>query len=75
MEVVIRYIDKMGRISIPSKWRRDWEGKVLLIRTPKGDVIVRPLKKRIKLSGLFDSIEVDVEDFEDVHKVRRAIYG
>lgn len=38
--------------------------------------MIRPLRKRGKLTDLVDAVEVPaVEDFTDNHKLRKAIYG
>jgi len=75
MDVLVREIDSLGRIYIPSKWRKNWR-KVVLIRLGDGSILIRPLKKAMKFTDLFDSIEVDVtpEDFLDYHKLRSKLY-
>ena len=75
MKVILRNIDKMGRITIPSDWRKDWGDRVLMVKISDREILIRALKKRLKLTDLFDTIEVEVEDFSDVHKVRGTLYG
>ncbi len=72
MDSVVRKVDKMGRISIPPKWREGLGKKVMLIRLPNGEILIRPLRM-IKLTELFDSIQVDVKDFTDTHELRRTL--
>ncbi len=73
MESVVRTLDKMGRVAIPPRWRKKWGKKVILVKMPDGEVLIKPLR-RIKLTELFDSIEVDVEDFTDTDELRRSLY-
>jgi hypothetical protein len=37
-----------------------------------GELRLKPIRE-IRLTDLFDSIEVDVEDFTDTHELRRAL--
>jgi len=75
MKVILRNLDKMGRLTIPSEWRKDWSDRVIMVKISDKEILIRPLQKKLKLSDLFDAIEVEVEDFSDVHKVREALYG
>jgi len=75
LEIVTKEIDSLGRVYIPAKWRKNWK-KVLLIRLDDGSILIKPLNKEMKLTDLFDKIEVDIkpEEFEDVHRLRRKLY-
>lgn len=75
MKVILRNLDKMGRITIPSDWRKNWGERVIMVKMSDDEVLIRPLKKRLKLSDLFDSIEAEIEDFSDIHRIREALYG
>ncbi|RLG53484.1 MAG: hypothetical protein DRO00_03875 [Thermoproteota archaeon] len=75
MKVILRNLDKMGRITIPSDWRKNWGERVIMVKISDKEILIRPLRKRLKLSDLFDAIEIEVEDFSDVHKVRGTLYG
>jgi AbrB family looped-hinge helix DNA binding protein len=69
-------IDKAGRIVIPAEWRRNWGKKVLMVRMSDDEVLIKPLRKRGKLTDLVDSIEIEeVSDFGDTHKLREVLYG
>jgi len=69
-------IDKAGRIVIPAEWRRNWGKKVLMVRMSDDEVLIKPLRKRGKLTGLVDSMEIEeVSDFGDTHKLREVLYG
>ena len=46
-----------------------------MVKISDKEILIRPLRKRLKLSDLFDTIEIEVEDFSDVHKVRGTLYG
>lgn len=75
MEIVIKDVDSLGRIYIPAEWRKGWR-KVLLIRMPDGAIVIRPIKKKMNLTDLIDSIELDVDEneFVDPHKLRVRVY-
>jgi bifunctional DNA-binding transcriptional regulator/antitoxin component of YhaV-PrlF toxin-antitoxin module len=69
-------MDDMGRVVIPAEWRRGWGKKVLVVRLSEDEVLVRPLRKRGRLTDLVDSIEVEnVKDFTDSHQLRGAVHG
>jgi len=71
-----RQIDEMGRVVIPAQWRKGWGKRVVVVKISGDEVLVRPLKKRGKLTDLVDAIEIEnVEDFTDSHKLRSAVYG
>gem|GEM_PF-320906 len=74
--VIVKKIDGAGRVQIPAEWRKDWGERVILFRMDDDTVLIRPLRKRISLCDLFDSIEVDIppENFEDVHELRRRLH-
>jgi len=66
----------MGRVVIPAEWRRNWGKRVIIVRLSEDQVVVRPLRKRGKLTDLVDAIEIEnVEDFADTHRLREAVYG
>jgi len=76
MNEVVRILDDGGRVVLPAEWRKKWGKRVLLVRISDEELLVRPLKKRVKLTDLVDSIEVeDVDDFRDTHKLREAVHG
>jgi len=75
-EAVLKSIDQMGRVVIPAEWRRNWGKRVIIVRLSEDQVVVRPLRKRGKLTDLVNTIEVgNVEDFTDTHRLRGAVYG
>jgi bifunctional DNA-binding transcriptional regulator/antitoxin component of YhaV-PrlF toxin-antitoxin module len=75
-EIVSKPIDEVGRVVIPAEWRKGWGKRVIVVRLSGDEVLVRPLRKRGKLTDLVDAIGIeDVEDFTDTDQLRRSIYG
>nr|MDO8098856.1 AbrB/MazE/SpoVT family DNA-binding domain-containing protein [Candidatus Njordarchaeota archaeon] len=75
MDEVARRLDDGGRVVLPAEWRKKWGKRVLVVRISDEEILVRPFKKRVKLTDLVDSIEVDnVDDFADTHKLREAFH-
>jgi len=69
-------IDKSGRVVIPAEWRKDWGKKALMVRLNDDEVLIKPLRKRGKLTDLIDSMEIEgVRDFGDTHELRMVLYG
>ena len=64
-------MDKQGRILIPAVVRRIGARLFVLEEGEGGEPRLKPIKE-IRLTDLFDSIEVDVKDFTDTHKLRRT---
>ncbi len=74
MEVVVKEIDRQGRIVIPKKWRDKYvrSGRVIL-RIKEGSIEIVP-EDSIDLTKYFDSIEVDIEsDLSNWKKVKREL--
>ena len=66
-------MDKQGRILIPAAVRRRIGAKLFVLEEGEGgELRLKPIRE-IRLTDLFDSIEVDVEDFTDTHELRRAL--
>ncbi len=70
--VVIVKMDAQGRILIPAHIRRKIKSTTFLLKIVEGEIRLKPVKS-LKLSELFDSIEVDVEDFTDTHELRKSL--
>ncbi len=69
-------IDKAGRVVIPAEWRRNWGKRALMVRLSDDEVLIRPLRKRGKLTDLIDAIEIEqVNDFGNTHELRTVLYG
>jgi AbrB family looped-hinge helix DNA binding protein len=66
-------MDKQGRILIPAAVRRRIGARLFVLEEGEGgELRLKPIRE-IRLTELFDSIEVDVEDFTDTHELRRAL--
>lgn len=73
MEVVIKTIDRQGRLVIPKEWRDEVleGGKVVMVR--RGDSIEIRAYREVDLTRYF-SVEVELEsDLSDWHSVRREL--
>lgn len=72
-EAVIKKIDSQGRISIPSKWRRGWKTKKVLLRKRENIIEIAPIE-HTPPSDLFDSITIfNKVDFTDSHSLKRIL--
>ncbi|MFW6117233.1 MAG: AbrB/MazE/SpoVT family DNA-binding domain-containing protein [Thermoproteota archaeon] len=72
--MVIKNVDRQGRLVIPKKWREEVLGdrKVVLVR--KGEVIEIRAYSEADLTNYFDSMPVDLDsDLSDWHSVRREL--
>ncbi len=70
--VIIKKVDRQGRVVLPKEWReRLKSGRVLVIM--RGDtIILRPY--RVDLTKFFDRIEVELKaDLSDWKSVRREL--
>lgn len=72
-DIEIRPIDKLGRLTIPAKWRKELGNIVVLIKEKDGIKIVK--LKDFKLTDLFDSIEFsgELSDWMNVKKMKRRL--
>ena len=72
--IMVVKMDRQGRIVIPAKVRRRLGSRILTLEIVGDEIRLKPIKP-VKLSELFDSIEIgDVEDFTDTHELRRALH-
>lgn len=74
VDIVIKRIDKLGRIVIPAAWRKHLGDIVLLVREDDRTLKIVSLKD-FRLTDLFDSIEISVatDDWVDVKKLKKGI--
>ncbi len=70
--MVIVKMDKTGRILIPASIRRIIKSRLFMIEIVDDEIRLKPLKV-IDLTSLFDSITVDIDDFTNTHKLRKAL--
>lgn len=68
MLAIVR-MDSQGRILIPAKIRRKIKSKTFILELRNGEILLKPIND-IKLTSLFDKIEINVNDFTDTHKLR-----
>jgi len=71
MKVEIKKIDSQGRIVLPISWRRRIKGNEVVVIEEEEKVEILP--RDVDLSKYVDSVEVDVESFEDYHEMRREL--
>jgi len=72
-EVVTKKVDAQGRLVLPREWRtKALKGtdEVILLMF---DDHIKIVPHNIDLSRYVNSIEVDVENFADYHKLRREL--
>ncbi|ASI98387.1 AbrB/MazE/SpoVT family DNA-binding domain-containing protein [Thermococcus celer] len=71
MKVEIKKIDSQGRIVLPISWRRRIKGDEVVVIEEEGKVEILP--RDVDLSKYVDSVEVDVDNFGDYHKLRKEL--
>ena len=73
-DIVVKKIDRSGRILIPAKWRKNLGELVILVREDDNSIRILPLRN-FSLTDLFDSIEISasIEEWRDVKKLKRRI--
>ena len=73
-DIVVKKIDRSGRIVIPAEWRKNLGELVILVREDDNSIRILPLRN-FSLTDLFDSIEISasIEEWRDVKKLRRRI--
>jgi len=74
VRVVVKSVDRQGRIALPASWRKKHlrGGKVLL--RPRGDNLEVVPCHKVDLTEYFDAAEVDVKaDLSTWHGVRREL--
>jgi len=71
VKVTIKRIDSQGRITLPPSFRRKVKGGIVLLVELDEKLEVYP--GGADLSKYFDSVEVDVKNFEDYHALRREL--
>ena len=71
MKVEIKKIDSQGRVVLPISWRRRMKGEEVMVIEEKAKVEIFP--RDVDLSKYVDSVEVDVDNFEDYHELRKEL--
>ncbi|MCK4731741.1 MAG: AbrB/MazE/SpoVT family DNA-binding domain-containing protein [Methanophagales archaeon] len=71
MKVEIKKIDSQGRVVLPISWRRRMKEDEVVVIEEKAKVEIFP--RDVDLSKYVDSVEVDVDNFEDYHEMRKEL--
>jgi len=71
VSMVVR-MDRQGRIVIPVNIRKNIKSNIFLLEVVNDEIHLKPIKTT-QLTSLVDKIEVDVDDFTDTHKLRKAL--
>lgn len=75
-KAIIRKIDTQGRISIPTKWRKEaMKGAREVVIVEHSDRLEIIPKKAVDLTEFFDSIEVDFPLGSDYHELKKRLRG
>src|SRR3970040_2364183 len=74
MRVVLKKVDRQGRIVLPASWRKTPLGVDAVLLSPReGPREILP-QEAVDLTAYFDAVEVDLEaDLADWHGVRRGL--
>jgi len=70
-KVEIRPVDAQGRIILPKLWRNRLRTNSVIVIDEDDRLEIRPADA--DLSRFVDAVEVDVENFEDYHKLRKGL--
>ncbi len=70
--IAVVKMDDQGRILIPARIRKRMGSTFFLLEVVGDEIRLKPVKS-LRLGELFDSIEVDVEDFTDTHELRKSL--
>ena len=70
-KVEIKPVDAQGRIILPKSWRNRLRTNSVVVIEEDKRLEIRPADA--DLSRFVDAVEVDVEHFEDYHKLRKGL--
>jgi len=73
--VEVKKVDKQGRITLPSNWKKKElkDGDEVFIIKEKGILKIIP-KKKPDLTKYFDSVDLDVDFIEEWEEFEREFY-
>ena len=71
MKVEIKKIDSQGRVVLPVAWRRRRKSDEVVVIEERAKVEIFP--RDVDLSKYVDSVEVEVDNFEDYHEMRKEL--
>lgn len=76
--VMIRKVDKEGRVALPRAWRERALGKIdeVLVIEKEDSLVIRP-KRKTDLTKYFDRVKVDIDpkEFENYNRLKHALLG
>ena len=70
-KVEIKPVDSQGRIILPKEWRNRLRTKNVMIIDEDDRLEIRPADA--DLSRFVDAVEVESENFDDYHKLRKGL--
>jgi bifunctional DNA-binding transcriptional regulator/antitoxin component of YhaV-PrlF toxin-antitoxin module len=71
MKVEIKKVDSQGRVVLPVAWRRRMRCDEVMVVEERAKVEIFP--RDVDLSKYVDSVEVEVDNIEDYHKMRKEL--
>ena len=71
MKVEIKKVDSQGRVVLPVAWRRRRKSDEVMVIEGRAKVEIFP--RDVDLSKYVDSVEVEVDNFEDYHEMRKEL--
>ena len=71
MKVEIKKMDSQGRVVLPITWRRRMKSDEVMVVEERAKVEIFP--REVDLSKYVDSVEVEVDNFEDYHEMRKEL--
>lgn len=71
MKVEIKKVDSQGRVVLPIAWRRRMKSDEVMVVEERAKVEIFP--REVDLSKYVDSVEVEVDNFEDYHEMRKEL--
>jgi AbrB family looped-hinge helix DNA binding protein len=70
-KVEIRPVDAQGRIILPKAWRNRLKTNTVLVIDDDDRLEIRPIDA--DLSRFVDSVEVEADNFDDYHELRKGL--
>jgi bifunctional DNA-binding transcriptional regulator/antitoxin component of YhaV-PrlF toxin-antitoxin module len=71
MKVEIKKVDSQGRVVLPISWRRRMKSDEVMVVEERAKVEIFP--RDVDLSKYVDSVEVEVDNFENYHEMRKEL--
>ncbi len=67
----IKKVDSQGRVVLPISWRRRMKSDEVMVVEERAKVEIFP--RDVDLSKYVDSVEVEVDNFENYHEMRKEL--